>query len=183
MNELISEFFYEGIRRIIPGLIVIALYWHTEAERSFGAHKYFASGIVFVACVLWVAWLIGFVIGQVTVILGTSFLPRIDRWLDRFVKFPGVGPNRTTKSPHVESEGKSKKVVLEENREKRRYRLLCVAEKEMSRSLIAIFVFASFKPPESFSNFYWEHPYYGIVGVIAFALCWVWARMNEHNTS
>ena len=52
MNELISEFFYEGIRRVIPGFIVIALYWPQPAQADF-------SSFTFIALILLIAWAVG----------------------------------------------------------------------------------------------------------------------------
>jgi hypothetical protein len=64
MNDLISEFFYDGIRRVIPGLVVITLYYHKEVVKAFDIHH----GLFFVmlnAGILLAAWLVGFVIEQI----------------------------------------------------------------------------------------------------------------------
>jgi ABC-type multidrug transport system permease subunit len=74
MNDLVSEFFYEGVRRITPGLTIIVLYWHTEVENVFHAHQCFFSPYLFSACILVIAWLIGFVIDAAPFALGVFFL-------------------------------------------------------------------------------------------------------------
>ncbi len=38
MNELIYEFFYDGIGRIIPGAVVMGFYFREQIEEKFWQH-------------------------------------------------------------------------------------------------------------------------------------------------
>ena len=66
MNGLVSEFFYEGIRRIIPGLVIVILYWHKEVENVFITHHDSFSPILFSPCILVIVWFIGLVFESIT---------------------------------------------------------------------------------------------------------------------
>jgi hypothetical protein len=63
MNDLASEFFWSAISHVPPGLLIIALYWRTEAENVFRAHRtLFASPLLFIACLLVIAWCFGLIL-------------------------------------------------------------------------------------------------------------------------
>jgi hypothetical protein len=192
MNDLISEFFYEGIRRIIPGLVVIALYYHKEVVKVFDAHHDFFF-VMLNACILLIAWLIGFVIEQIMAIvcaftwkLGSKKGPKIQEhsesdekceygwcknsilWIREFLQF-----EKSKLTPDND----------EHKREKRRQGYLFFAEKTMCRSLWPIFLIAYFSPPEPFSNFpnIRCDSLYGIVVFIVFLLSWFWAVINDRD--
>ena len=180
MNDLISEFFYEGIRRIIPGLAVIALYYHKEVVKVLDAHH--DISIVLFICIFTIAWLVGLVIEEVMSLvaevgwrylgLGKCF-SKIRRCL------------RATKSEPIEkrpevkpASEKSIEVLLLERKERKRTSQLCFAVREMSRSLWPIFAIAYFLSPEPFSNIQWQ-TCFGIVGFSAFLFAWLWAVIRE----
>ncbi len=138
MNELISEFFYEGIRRIVPGFFVIALYYHKEVVTAFDAHHAFFF-VMLNACILLIAWVIGFMIEQIMNI-PLAFLAAVLK--NEFgLKYVDKQTNQSLK-PDKDHE-----------REKRRQHYLRFAEKILCRSLWPIFLFAVFFAPEPFSNF------------------------------
>lgn len=156
--ELVTEFFYEIFRRIIPGLVAIALYWRHELVSFFNTRKGFSLEIgdvsfsyvpwdfldghhdflvvVFIAVLLLAGWLVGFVIqtgmGLVFGIVGAMVWEPRGRGVLRWVR------NRLPRS-HIQNE---KENTHGDDREKRRQTYLTYAEKEMSRSLWAIFLFA-----------------------------------------
>jgi hypothetical protein len=177
MNDLISEFFYDGIRRIIPGLVVIALYLHQEAANVLTVHKDF-SPVAFIACILLVAWLVGFLIEQVMFIIVCEFLWRVGgkdvlKWFRDKWK---VGPAQH--EPITDPD---------QFHEKRRFAALLFAEKVMSRSLSAIFCWAwvfdhwnlgFIKHTESLSIIQWR-PWYFFVGFLAFGCSWALAVIKE----
>ena len=184
MNDLISEFFYEGIRRIIPGLVVIALYYHKEVvkvlDAHLDAHQYMS--IVLFVCILTIAWLVGLVIEEVMSLaaeggwrylgLGKCFL-KIRRCL------------WATKSESIEKRSEVKpasaqipEILLLERKDRKRTSQLCFAVREMSRSLCLIFAFAYFLSPEPFSNIQ-RQTRFGIVGFFAFLFAWLWADIRE----
>jgi hypothetical protein len=83
MNDLASEFFYDGIARIPAGLVVIVLYWRREAENVFHTHsQFFSSPILFIACILAIAWIVGFMV-DMTVYATIAFSLR---WLSQYCK-------------------------------------------------------------------------------------------------
>jgi hypothetical protein len=63
MNDLASEFFFESIRRIIPGLALIIICFQRQAESCFHMHReFFASPIFFAVCIIALAWPLGILI-------------------------------------------------------------------------------------------------------------------------
>jgi hypothetical protein len=67
MNDLASEFFFESIRRIIPGLALIIICFRQEAGQSFTFYNnFFASPIFFAVCIIALAWPVGVLIEAMT---------------------------------------------------------------------------------------------------------------------
>lgn len=63
MNDLIKEYFYDGIRRIIPGSLLIALYFDKFVDPNSGV--LWGSSIVLWLCLLGLAWCLGVAIENV----------------------------------------------------------------------------------------------------------------------
>src|SRR5271170_4695030 len=69
--NLVSEFFYDGVRRIIPGLIFIGFYWSNvpcDIMERFGIDS---SVYVLIGCIFILAWPVGFAIEQVTTFMAS----------------------------------------------------------------------------------------------------------------
>jgi hypothetical protein len=145
--ELITEFFYDIFRRLIPGLVAIFL-WRNELAKVFAAHHGFPFKarvildghhdfplVMFIASILLGAWILGFAIQRATGFFCAlaGALGRQLGWaahLKRFRDFVGFVTPR-------QDEWKTGSDV---EREKRRQAFLGLGEKEMSRSLWVIFL-------------------------------------------
>jgi hypothetical protein len=203
MNDLVSEFFYEGIRRIISGLVIIILYWRKEAENVFQTHHEFFSPILFGVCILAIAWLIGFLVEAATFVPFAIALRRIQflsrlRWFFLGEEVNSVNHQRfrrfffgeEAKSVHNQSSQVEKPKESGGNndnvrdkkleREKRRQGYLNFAEKTMCRCLLFIFLFAYFHPPETFSNLPW-HQCYFLFGDLVLLCAWIWQIMVDRS--
>ena len=186
--NLVSEFFYEGIRRIVPGLIYIALFWRQEAARLFAHHigqKEYP--FVFSACILVMSWLFGFATEQILnsacVLIGRTEVGK--NLLSRI---------RIEEDSPPSKENKDHKIVLppwwsrpdnpkdpDLPKEMRRLVHLITAEKIMSRSLSAIFFWAwishflcreTVKQPEDLLEIQFSSSEF-FFGFILFFFCWL----------
>jgi len=177
MNDLISEFFYEGIRRIVPGIAVIALYFHQEVVKLFEAH-HLLFFVTLNAAILLIAWLVGFMVEQIMaffsaigwILGGERSLRKIRKWL------------QNGQSQKSESRSKPAPDNDEHKRELRRQGYLYFAEKTMCRSLWPIFLVSGIHPPESFSNFpnVVPHLIYWILASV-FLASWLRAVTNDRQ--
>ena len=79
MNGLASEFFYEVFRHLIPGLVILILYWHKEMAEVFLRYRNFISPYVVGVFALLIAWLIGVVFELITSEHGLGWLLRLVR--------------------------------------------------------------------------------------------------------
>jgi hypothetical protein len=177
MNDLGSEFFYSGMAHIPPGLLIIVLYWRTETENVFHTRRdFFSSPLLFIACVLAIAWLVGLMVEALIFVPIAYAL----KWLSPHCKLASWLQTRLLLKEQVavlENENaKLKDKKLE--REKRRQGYFRVATTIMCRNLSVIFLFAWlaslfawFKPPEPFSNLHWDG-YHSFGGFCAFILMW-----------
>lgn len=174
MNELVSEFFYDGIRRIIPGLLIIILYWHDEAVTVFKQHKHFSSP-AFAACLLLVAWLAGFVVEHLGHIPFALALRSMRKEIVKAVRKWWHGEQPLP----IPSEKEAK--------DYRRYGTLIFAEKTMCRSMSWIFLWAlisslscgdKLKSPEDLYVIHW-HPIHFLFGCIVFGVLWLWLVVIE----
>ena len=169
MNDLASEFFYEGVAHLPPGLLIIVLYWRIETENVFHTHPdLFPSPLLFIACVLAIAWLVGLMV-EAIIYVPTGFV------LSR--KYP------CCKLWNKQKDGLDTTANSVLNREKRRQFYFKVARIIMCRDLSVIFLYAwltefipwhplgLFQPSEHFSNLHWKG-YYFLGGFLAFALSW-----------
>jgi uncharacterized membrane protein len=170
--NLISEFFFEGIRRIIPGLILIILYWHKEAENVFHNHADFFSPYLFSVAVIVIAWLIGFTVEMLTYWTVAPPLKMLSRYNKRICKILDHLMNWGQNSDLQETDPILKL-------ELRRQRYLYETEKIMSRCLFIIFLVAWIWPPiqppkfiaECFSSKY--HSLYFLILSIVFLIAWI----------
>jgi len=175
MNELIAEFFYEGIRRIIPGLIILVLYCHKEATNIFHAHQDFFSPYLFSICILSIAWLIGFMVETLTFALVALPLKQFPTYcLSKFLLSIKDDPKlsaKTNKTPN-----------LELDREIRRQIYLESAQQIMCRCLAIISFVSTLYHPEPFFNLPWKW-YFGLISFLIFSLGWFWLKWAEHTRS
>jgi hypothetical protein len=143
VNEVISEFFYDGIRRILPGLLVLGLYANQQVARLFNDFKEFS---VFLAIILVAAaWLIGIFIEFLT------FPPVLPFWNSRPVQrflsacpiFEPLLPQDNGKDPLDLLEESIAKLDLETKRLKRREIYKNQAEMILFRCCSGIFLVAT----------------------------------------
>lgn len=177
--DLLSEFFYEVIRRIIPGLAVVVLYWHKEALTAFNRQHEALLIIVFVACVLTVAWVIGFAIEQLMfLILSNFFWPFMGEWALPVIRkcFKVVLRQPSFGDQYYRGGGRDPSF----EREERRFDALLFAEKIMSRSLWGVFGFTCFKSVEGLSTEIWR-PSYPLYGYLVFFFCWLSTAINDYR--
>jgi hypothetical protein len=135
MNELVSEFFYEAIRRIIPGLALIISCFRDQAQSCFHHHReFFASPIFFAICLIALAWPLGVLIETIT-----YFIPVIINDFYLIKRFPNlcltkfIATGSTRPLP-------PKKIVKETplERDIRRQEYLHTVTKDMCRCLAGV---------------------------------------------
>jgi len=201
MNNLISEFFYEGIRRIVPGLVVIAFYLGREPLRIFGIFQNDLPSYAIVACVLLLAWLIGIIIEQITSFVAHGlwtfaailfgFFFRRGIFVERWASVKRIWQNNDKPAEENKSKPPLSRIRkwlcmsnaksckgsdIAEKREKRRQDLFFFAEKVMCRNLAVVFLIAIFRPPDCFLSY----PYcYRLFGFGIFFFCWIWAVLTD----
>ena len=186
MNDLASEFFFGAVARIPPGLLIVVLYWRTETENIFHAHRdFFSSPLLFIICVLVTAWFLGVMVDAVIfvplvyILSGFGLYTRPAPIADSNDKNEDVrrekcGPLANIKSwfltyirpvriPDPEDQDEDCRRV------KRRFAYFRNAEATMSRCLYCIFLVSCFRRPEPFSNIHWTW-LYSLSGFFAFLL-------------
>jgi hypothetical protein len=156
MTDLTTEFFYDGIARIIPGLVVIALYGRHIVMMAL---KDFQDASVVVGfCVFFAAWVIGVIIDILT------FHP--------FVCLLKVAPRcnliqRLQLHLLSDYDHKSMKEL-----EFRRQVYKAFSEKIMFRSLSAISLITFIWTPADFWTIKWN-AFYSAFGAIVFGAAWL----------
>lgn len=174
--NLISEFFHEGISHIIPGLVIITLYWHSEAENIFHKHGHlFSSPLIFIACVLVIAWLIGLMVDAIIFVTTRVFLKiflrdfngcKHEKWLLSFLL------NQNKNSTHNSNKADKHEMV-----EMRRQESFISATIMMSRCLWFVFLFSLFRVPQLLPDFDWNR-YHSFGCFSAFLILWVWFKFS-----
>jgi hypothetical protein len=183
MNDLASEFFYEGIRRIIPGLVIIVLFMRKEAEEVFHEHLDIFSPYLFGACILGFAWLIGLLVETITSAngpVGWFLRPLLLRlkfpWCKGCMSFVLGEKTMGEMSPTiVHKKGISKELA----RESRRQYYYFGATIIMCRCLCPIFFLSIFYQPEPFTNHHWHIQHFECGGFIACFLAWFVLRLER----
>ena len=183
MNDIISEFFYDGISRIIPGLVVIFLFAHQWAGKVLST--FHDSSIILYFIILLSAWLIGVaveVIPVVIILLPLKWLAPHCNWAsDLLHRLLPANPLAFSQSIEKINEFQTK-IEGKELRQRwwwygHRQIYKAFAEKVMFRSLFLIFLAACIPKfyPEPFSCITWRW-YYGPLGFIIFLGAWCWSR-------
>jgi hypothetical protein len=170
MNDLISEFFYDAISRIPPGLLVVVLYWHKTAEYTFYAHRdFFPSPSMFIACIVGIAWLIGIIVEHMT------FIPYL---LIKLASDYRAKNNRSKKScDKLPNQEKHQEVKPDFARRQNEFRNAVTV---MIRGLCGVFLVACFyKPSESFGTFAWDWRFY--VGGCLLIGVWAIMKYNQYG--
>lgn len=185
MNGLISEFFFEGIRRIIPGLVLIALCFHKEVVTIFEMHHDLFL-VMLNAGVLVMAWVIGFTVEQLTaIVVAIAFkICKGECVLRKIRGLLGIMQQPETKSESMRPQPAPEEI--KHKREMRRHHYLYFAGKTMCRSLFAIFLipYIPYIPnfPESFSVFPNINPHsFCWMLALVFFVCWLWAVINDER--
>jgi hypothetical protein len=186
MNDLASEFFFGAVARIPPGLLIVVLYWRTETENIFHAHRdFFSSPLLFIICVLVTAWFLGVMVDAVIFVPSAYFFSRLGCYPgpapipDSNDKHKVLGRKKCTPLAYIKSWLRAyiRPVPIPDpkdqdedcRRVKRRFAYFLMAEATMSRCLYCIFLVSCFYPPERFSNIHWTW-YYSLSGFLAFLL-------------
>ena len=176
MNDLASEFFYDAIARIPSGLLIIIMYWRKELENVYYTHReLFSSPVIFMVCLLGLAWLIGCVVEAIVYGLPVILIclrRKLFRGLNKtfIAKFES---NLLVKQDPIGCESNAG----DENfrREKRRQGYFAVALKIMARDLSVLLLIVGCHLPEPFSNLHWCR-WYGLIGCISFAAMWLFLK-------
>jgi hypothetical protein len=198
MNELLREFFYDGICRIIPGLIITGLYGRQLLVEANGALQDITkdhSLVFLVPCVLLAAWLIGVMVDIVTLWLAAVsvalgficyvFFEFLDRrysltslfmklgYVQRFNRFVG------TLKPKLDNYRNScfvddwQRITKPGADVECRQRMKQLAEKSFFRVMAIVSLLTVCYQPPAFGGFQ-SNLYYGICGSIVFSLGWLW---------
>lgn len=169
MNNLISEFFDDGICRVIPGIVVIALYMQTEVANAFAVYGKTGDFVILSVCILVVAWFIG------------VMLQTIGFDIPAFLIIKLCPPSKLQKCllPDKKSEDPSG--------QERRALIKSGAEIVLFRSMAIISLFSILVPPRSlsptftsiFTSFAWHRWY----SVLSFVICAVvYGFRKWHNS-
>ncbi len=161
MNELLQEFFYDGISRIIPGLVTIGFYGRNIV--MLGDFK--DASVTLSICLFLAAWLIGAIVEILTISLPKFLLYLLKDW---FSLSKLVSPVESWLFPSYDFEvGKPPPT----EREKRKL----FAEATMFRCLLVISVVNYFAKPDFFWSIRWTQCD-SIFGAIVFMVAWVWLK-------
>jgi hypothetical protein len=168
MDTLISNFFYDAICRLIPGIVVIFLYGNRFGVRAHDALK--NSSALLAVCILFIAWFIGATLDTAT------FAP--------FVNIPQIAHALQTNSQRVgpvsqqtENTG-CKTVNIETDAEKfaRVQHIRQGAEIVLFRIMAFISFFTIILPPAIGSNGKPISRWFGGICMVVFSVCWWFGR-------
>jgi hypothetical protein len=181
MNDLISEFFYDGISRIIPGLVVIFLFAHRLLEKALTTlHD---SSIILYVFIFLAAWLIGVTVEMIPVLflLLLKGLSPHCTWAKGLLHWllPS-DPAAFSQSIQRINEFQKEKIAGLEIKQRwwwyaHRQIYKSFAEKIMFRSLFLIFLVTCFPKfyPAPLCSIHW-HWYYGCAFCLIFLGAWSW---------
>ncbi len=174
MNDLIKEYFYDGIRRIIPGSLLIVLYLAKFIDPNSGV--FWEPSIVLWLCLLGLAWGVGVALENLfyaPLVIYREVRKRWPKWT-RLPEWPEALLHDETKGvPDI----KPPEVL-------RLYQKFS-AEKVMYRSLAIIALVTAFWPPALPATLIqakveWSC-WYGGIGFVLACLFYGCARINEPN--
>jgi hypothetical protein len=169
MNELISEFFTDGICRLIPGSVFMALYGYDLIVR---AHRDFSdSSVLLATCFFFIAWLIG-VLWEIA----TSAPFFIIFWSLKYFEYPWLYNLFLPACKKIPSNETNPQAV--DRRAEHRQCACLGALRVLYRVMIFISIFTYFSPPTIFQSDQWWHKSYGVYGIIIFSFGWVWAFLS-----
>ncbi len=169
-SNLITEFFYDGISRLVPGLIVVAIYGHRLIETAFC--KMNGASAMLSICVFLAAWLVGALIEMLT------FVP-FEFMLTNFqLRFPRNNFLLNLKKEHLPI-----RVLVIKNAEDKPY------ERQLRRQVYKLFAetrmfrclfFISVLIYTFHQNIEWKTSYsdYCVISAYIFAFGWLHMRTN-----
>ena len=186
MNELIKEYFYDGIRRIIPGAVVIALYFHACVNPAFGVSG--TSSVVVWLCLLGLAWGIGVAVENLS-FAPFVILKVVCEWCKKCEWLPWWSREwpLTMRCLCWLLRDETKSVPTSKDEARWRLYQKISAEKVMYRSLGFIALVTVFWPPALPATLVqakveWKC-WYGLIGAGLAGLFWLCARINEPKRS
>jgi hypothetical protein len=186
--DLISEFFFEGIRRILPGVTVIFLYWRAEIShildgRFFQQNQIFSSEYMLLFGLLSICWVIGFVLDAFPFAVW-----KIPQFLFMILTKYGLRSEncRRAQAQKAADQDKGKNKSLQ--RENRRLGFLADAEKRMCRAMWLIFLYGVFlKEPDPIGGYKWRVPFsvydcsfnfsFCFLAFLVFFICWLYYKV------
>ena len=176
MDTLLSSFFYDGICRLIPGLVVIGLYGKDLLFRA--DHALHSPSIFLPVCIILVAWLIGVTLDTLTFWPIVALLKKVPK------NWPGLSRLRVELVPNCQPRGTAatktdSAAPIPESDAQKFVRLQCVkmdAERTLFRSMLCISAFTIFCWPTTFSDVGLTRYIWSFVGTAVFLLCWWYSR-------
>lgn len=163
MNELISEFFYDGIGRIFPGLLFIILYLHSWLIDTLTEHKEIV--VVLLAALVGVGWLVGLTMELITFVLPAGAI----QILEKCVSWKWV--TKLSKKLLHKSD-----VITDEVR-RRLYHKFC-AEKVLFRAMVLISAICLYSPAPILQELEVHWGWIAGCGTVFF-LSWLWAILQR----
>jgi hypothetical protein len=182
-KELIREFFHEFISRVIPGLVILALYQHKYAMDAFAIFCH--SPILLGTSILVAAWLIGVILDNL-VFAPFALMLTFMEWLTRCirVKWPSKCVKWLSKCVKSLCEFFLPKDALSKNEQDRRLHLKDTGERVMFRGMIIICLFTKWvMPPTSFVDANLWRTKYWLYGSGMFFIFWLWAKIGPKCAS
>ncbi|MGA2280896.1 MAG: hypothetical protein ABSG80_11410 [Verrucomicrobiota bacterium] len=169
MNTLIWFFFHDAICRLIPGIIVIGLYWNHLVIRAHVALKKEYS-LFLAMCIVLIAWLIGATLDTVT-FSPWYRIPQVAQVLK--LNIPQTNVTQTAGNNIVDKgdRGDIEKYWLVQ-------RIRITAEIVLFRIMMVISAFIILWPPINLGVKSKWLRFYGLIGTIVFGLCWWFGRQN-----
>jgi hypothetical protein len=179
MDKIIGLFFYEGINRIIPGLVFIGFYYNQEIEKAL--NKFQNWNFFVVASILLAAWLIGFMLNAAvwsSYRLIVECLPM--KRLNKFKETNGSKyPRICCIISKLTCEASREKDVSDEKEHVRLKRVKEQAEKVMCHVLLLVFIITLFRPPNGLFKSEWHNHYYSLYGILGFGLITILIFIND----
>lgn len=174
----LSNFFYDGICRLIPGIVVIGLYWSHLVIRAHCKLQTTSASVFLAVCIFLTAWLIGATLDTGVYAVGNYTLKqgKLGAWLSQVVKEP-LPEQQQAQADTQEASTDTKKPETDAQKFERLFRVKGRAERVLFRTMMCISFFAILKPPKQFLDGKYTHSHWWtrLMSIICFAtfyVCW-----------
>lgn len=176
MDTLFLYFFGDVICRVIPGMVIIALY--AKPIFNYADHLLKNSEVSRMLCIFLTAWLIGLTVDIGSFALGNIPLNSLPKM---FPSMSHICDELLCKESPGKTDGQNGSAAAKQNEsDSQRYERMQLwkftAEKILCRVMLCISVFTVFVPPKTFHSKWNRFSIYSIIASVVFSGCWVWLK-------